>query len=214
MAAVILNRRIRVHGAENSGGRPRVSRFLTQLAHPGGERLLAGLPAFYRAFDASGELARLLGVFEALLFDGEADARHGLPGIERELHAIPALFAPLGSAARTPAPFVGWLASWLAFTPHALFDEPALRRIAAGIVPLYGLRGTRAYLERLIGLCFDDVGQVRIDDRPRVGFTIGASAIGSDTRLGESFSQRIAARPASLPARVSRPTGEGIVVYM
>ena len=168
-----------------------------------GDRMLAGLPAVFEASDVSGDLARLLGVFEALFFgdshlaggdaSGSGASGSRLPGIERSLRAIPALFAPLGNDAyadpeadrRTPDHFLHWLATWLAFTPHALFSPTALRRIVAGIVPLYGLRGTRDYLLRLLALCFDEVREVHIDDRPRVGFTIGSSVLGSDTRLAE-----------------------------
>ncbi len=153
------------------------------------DRMFASLPDVYRASDESGDLARLLGVFEALFFGHAGEPPAGLPGIERRLPAIPALFAPLGSpadrSARTPEPFLNWLASWLAFTPHALFAPAALRRVVAGIVPLYGLRGTRDYLVRLVALCFDEVRTVDVDDRPRVGFTVGSSRLGSDSRLAQ-----------------------------
>lgn len=156
-----------------------------------GQRMLASLPSIYRAgaaADPGGDLARLLGVFEALYFgDDDAAALAGLPGIERSVRAIPTLFAPLGSAvdpqSRTPEPFLNWLATWLAFTPHALFGADALRRIISGIVPLYGLRGTQAYLVQLIGLCFAEVRHVHVDDRPSAGLTIGSATIGSDTLL-------------------------------
>lgn len=156
---------------------------------PSADRMFASLPDVFRASDDSGDLARLLAVFEELFF-GDPDRRDPrLPGIERSVQAIPALFAPLGdgtaSSLRTPAPFLHWLASWLAFTPHALFSSAALRRIVAGIVPLYGLRGTRDYLVRLIELCFDDVRSVHVDDRPHVGFTIGSAVIGSGTLLAQ-----------------------------
>ena len=156
-----------------------------------GQRMLASLPSIYRAgaaADPGGDLARLLGVFEALYFgDDAAAALVGLPGIERSVQAIPTLFAPLGSdvdpQSRTPEPFLNWLATWLAFTPHALFGADALRRIISGIVPLYGLRGTQAYLVQLIGLCFAEVRHVHVDDRPSAGLTIGSATIGSDTLL-------------------------------
>lgn len=164
-----------------------------------GERMLANLPSIYRADesgDASlgGDLARLLGVFEALFFgDDAATSRTGLIGIERSVQALPTLFAPLGTTAdphaRTPEPLLHWLASWLAFTPHALFAPDRLRRIIAGIVPLYGLRGTRDYMVQLIGLCFEEVRGVLIDERPSAGLTIGTAVIGSGTYLlrGRAF---------------------------
>lgn len=158
-----------------------------------GDRLFAALPAVYREGDASGDLGRLLGVLEALFFTGSRVEDAALPGIERQLPALPALFSPAegdeceGARWSTPEGFLHWLAAWLAFTPHALFDAEALRRISAGIVPLYGLRGTRDYLLRLLHLCFGpELAAVHLDDRPRVGFTIGRSMVGQDTRLARS----------------------------
>lgn len=159
-----------------------------------GDRLFAALPAVFRAADATGDLARLLAAFETLLFDGEGDRDDQggapLPGLERTLLALPALFAPQGGLRHgcadrfTPEPFLPWLASWLGFTPHALFAPQALRRIAAGIVPLHGLRGTREHLEKLLALCFEgEHVAFAVDDRPRSGFTVGFSRVGEDTRL-------------------------------
>lgn len=163
------------------------------MAPEPGDRMFASLPAVFRDRDDSGDLARLLGVFEALFFTGSSAQAAVLPGIERQLPAVPALFSPhpgpecQGATWRTPDAFMHWLAAWLSFTPHALFQPEALRRIVAGIVPLYGQRGTRDYLERLLDLCFGaEVAKLHIDDRPRVGFTIGESVLGIDTRLAES----------------------------
>lgn len=150
-------------------------------------RLLAHLPALYRSPEAGDDLRRLLGVFDELLFTGQRDAQ--VPGIERELAGLPALFAPLGTEGdetrRTPARFLPWIASWLAFVPHGLFEAEALRRIVAGIVPLYGRRGTREYLERLLELCFDEIDAVRVDERDLGGLCLGRSRIGVDTLLAE-----------------------------
>jgi phage tail-like protein len=90
-------------------------------------------------------------------------------------------------AARTPDRFLHWLATWLSFTPHALFPPETLRRIIGGIVPMYGFRGTRDYLVRLLELCLGDMAaHIHVDDRPSVGFTIGGSTVGVDTRLAVS----------------------------
>jgi phage tail-like protein len=155
------------------------------------ERLLASLPAVFQQRDEQGDLARLLGAFGAMFFDGDdgaGDRRAALPGIERSLQAIPALFAPGPDSGpgtpRTPDAFVPWLAAWLGFTPHALFSTDELRRIVAAIVPLYGLRGSRDYLQRLLLLCFGlpERGVV-VEDRPRVGLVVGDARIGSSSRL-------------------------------
>jgi len=164
------------------------------MTHNPAERMLASLPAVFLQRDESGDLARLLGAFGEMFFDGDGDRhgnwRSGLPGIERSVRAIPALFAPAPDAApgdmRTPDAFVHWLAGWLGFTPNALFATDELRRIITGIVPLYGLRGSREYLQQLLPLCFGLApNSVQVDDRPRVGLTIGSARIGSGTRLTE-----------------------------
>lgn len=151
-------------------------------------RLVDNLPAIYRG---SEPVRGLLAAFEELLFTGHRDAKVELTGIENALRALPSLFAPLGldagndASPPTPARFLPWIASWLAFTPHGLFEPEQLRRIVAGIVPLYGCRGTRAYMKQLLELCFDDVAQVRVDERDLTGLCLGRSRIGIDTLLAE-----------------------------
>jgi phage tail-like protein len=138
-------------------------------------------------------LARLLDVLAAFFFTGRTVDDRFLPGLEQRLDEIPALFSPMGAPqdelriGRTPDRFLHWLATWLSFTPHALFPPESLRRIVGGIVPLYGRRGTRDYLVRLLELCFgDELARIQVDDRPSVGFTIGQSVLGIDTRLAVS----------------------------
>jgi phage tail-like protein len=113
--------------------------------------------------------------------------------LEQYLDEIPVLFAPIAAPEdglrvwRTPDRFLHWIASWLGFTPYALFSPAALRRILGGIVPLYGRRGTRDYLVRLVELGFEDeIAQIQVDDRPTVGFTIGQSTLGVDSLLAVS----------------------------
>lgn len=153
-----------------------------------GTRLLDNLPAIYRASDSAGHLRRLLGIFEETLFHG--DGRE-LPGIEQQIETIPGLFSPLGSddpvpftIGKTPDRFLPWLATWVAFTPHALFTPEQLRIIISRIAPLYGRRGTRTYLEQLLKICFDEISEVTIDDEPVQGLVIGQAKIGEDTLLG------------------------------
>jgi phage tail-like protein len=191
-------------------------------------RLLDMLPALYRgggdAGDggdaAAGDLPALLDAFEALFFDdGAADAGPArLPGIAARLDAVPALFAPLGldpadpagdpgAVDRTPEHFLPWLASWLAFTPRDLFEPRRLRRVVAGIVPLYGRRGTRAYLEALLALCFEEIAGVRIDERGRAGLRVGASRLGIDSLLAEEQPFRFDVDVELRPVRDAAPTG-------
>lgn len=153
-----------------------------------GLRLLGSLPAIYRASDSAGHLRRLLGIFEETLFHGGAQ---DLPGIEQQIEAIPGFFDPLGNDhtepfnhAKAPDRFLPWLATWVAFTPHALFTPAQLRVIISRIAPLYGRRGTRIYLEQLLKICFDEISAVTIDDEPVQGLIIGQARVGEDTLLG------------------------------
>jgi phage tail-like protein len=159
-------------------------------------RLLDHLPAIYRQPDAGDDLRRLLQVLEEFFFTGHHDAphdaRHRVMGIEQGLQALPALFAPLGldegshdAQHRTPQRFVPWLATWLAFAPQQHFEPERLRHIVAGIVPLYGRRGTRGYMEELLRLCFDEIDDVRIDEQDRAGLHLGRSTLGVDSLLAE-----------------------------
>lgn len=155
-----------------------------------GDRMLDNLPAIYRAADQSGQLRALLATFEAILLDS-ADPK--VPSFSQQIDAIPGLLAPLGveepaaaqapAHARTPDRFLPWLAQWVAFSPYRLFPADRLRIIIAGIVPLYGRRGTRQYLKALLRLCFDGVSEVRIDENPWHGFTIGRARLGQDSNL-------------------------------
>lgn len=187
-------------------------------------RLLAALPAIYRATDDSGQLRALLTAFERLLL---ASGDPNSPSIADEIDAIPSLFAPLGvepsaqwptasgpariqSDKRPPAPerFLPWLAQWVAFTPYRYFSADELRRIVAGIVPLYGRRGTREYMQELLVLCFGEIEALSIDENPVHGFVIGRAQLGVDTVLAvsEPFRFRVEIR---LRARAADGAHEG-----
>lgn len=172
--------------------------------------MIESLPAVYRAVDESGDLAALLDVFEQLLFRGSDHPDIALEGIEAGLSRIPALFVPQAgeAVAQTPERFLPMLARSLSFTPHAHFPALALRRILAGIVPMYGHRGTREYLQQLLALCFaDEIGAVHIDDRPRTGFAIGHSRLGIDTRLARDRHFWFVVRVQPLPPPPGSPPG-------
>ena len=154
-----------------------------------GTRMLDSLPAIYRASDSAGHLRQLLVVFEEVLF--YSTEAQEIPGIEQQIDATPGIFSPLGdentqqlSYSKTPDRFLPWLATWVAFTPHALFKPGRLRTIISGIAPLYGKRGTRVYLEQLLKLCFEEISEVKINDEPLEGFFIGRAKVGVDTLFG------------------------------
>lgn len=154
-----------------------------------GARMLDSIPAIYRNNDATGHLQRLLGVFEEVLLYQDGS---GIPGIEQQIDAIPGIFSPLGDEntsglihIQTPDRFLPWLATWVAFTPYESFSPDRLRKIISGIVPLYGIRGTRIYLEKLLKLCFEEISKVEIDENPASKFRIGSARIGMDTLFGD-----------------------------
>ena len=159
---------------------------LLQVEH----RLLAELPAIYAEADRGpgrGELRRLLAAFEAVLLGtpGSASPR----GYEQCIDALPSLLArdalPGGFDDAARDAFAPWLASqWVAFAPFAHFEPARLRRIAAGIVPLYGRRGTASCLVGLLQLCFDELAQVSLREHLTGGFVVGSTALGGDTPLG------------------------------
>jgi phage tail-like protein len=183
--------------------------------------MLDSLPAIYGNSDTRGHLQRLLGVFEEVLFyNNDPHA----PGIEQQIDSIPNFFSPLGyelvhdlaaqdevkhEVKRTPERFLPWLATWVAFTPHALFSADQLRVIISGIAPLYSKRGTRDYLEQLLKLCFPEIHAVEIDDNPVPGFIIGQAKLGEDTLFGDErpFWFRVgidAQRPNTGPNTIER----------
>jgi phage tail-like protein len=156
-------------------------------------RLLEQLPAIYRAEGSDSDLALLLAAFEELLFIDPQESPDRASSVENRLLQLPALLAPLGLASgpgaaassSTPRHFLPWLATWFAFSPHNFVAPDRLRHVIAGIVPLYGRRGTREYLQSLLGLCFDEIVSVRVDDSDFGGLRIGVSRLGSDSMLIE-----------------------------
>lgn len=157
------------------------------------DRLLASLPAVYREVDlgpGSGDLRTLLGAFERVLIGAPGTARP--EGYEQCVAALPSLLSPEhspgGFDAETRDAFVPWLAArWVAFTPFAHFKADRLRRIVAGIVPLYSRRGTPAYLIELLRLCFDDeITDIELREHLSGGLILGESQIGISTRLGSA----------------------------
>jgi hypothetical protein len=186
-----------------------------------GQRLLAQLPAIYAQADrassgGSGDLQRLLAAFETVLF-GPLAGPHA-PGFEQRIALLPALLAPGDGQATAPiepgvrAAFAHWLAArWVGFTPHAHFDAPTLERIVAGIVPMYGRRGTAGFLVGLLHLAFDEIAHVHVHEHAGGGLRLGEAIVGESTRLTQPldfcFGVRVALhpRPAGREATAQAP---------
>lgn len=155
------------------------------------------LPPVY--LDApDGVLARLLALFEALMAGMEdpplrllAPGRtEAVPGLERLLDGIgrysDPLEAPAGSVDDdTPGffddDFLPYLASWVALGLRQHWPEAKKRRLIAGIVPLYKLRGTREGIARTLEIFVES--PVRI--REELGIQVGVRAtVDVDTTVG------------------------------
>lgn len=161
------------------------------------------LPSVYQGSPA---LDELLAVLEMLLLHCE-DAGEA-PALGDRIAAIPALFTPLaagpspekaetGSAAglvrETPDEFLPWLASWVGVSRRLvdLLSENAaadshntiLRKVIAGIVPLYTLRGTAAYLQAMLKLLLPVVEEVGIHDEDLPGLRLSISGLGKNSWL-------------------------------
>ena len=155
-------------------------------------RLLASLPAVYREADRGaghGDLQALLAAFEAVLL-GTTDSA-APEGYEQRIAALPSLLSPTREAGAfaeaTRDAFLPWIAArWVAFTPFAHFEPARLRRIVAGIVPLYARRGTPAYLIALLHLCFDEVAHVGLREHLSGGLRVGEGQVGRTTQLGSA----------------------------
>jgi phage tail-like protein len=103
------------------------------------------LPAVYRDDPF---LGAFLGAFE-----------HVLAGLDARIDDVPRYFDP----ATTDAEFLPWLSSWVALTLRADWDEATQRNFLQQVVPLYGMRGTRHGLQRILELYTDQNVEI-IDD--------------------------------------------------
>jgi phage tail-like protein len=178
--------------------------------------LLKYLPAIYQESGWGGEdpavsafIGDFLVAFEKVLLGredgiepkgGSAEflgvAPRRFQGVEEKIAGLHALF----DAARTPACFLDWLASWSALTLPMELSEPRRRALLANMIPLYRIRGTKTYIERLLALFIG--GGATVDDHSEPGFQIGrTSTIAKNTYLGGST-------PHFFRVRLSLPAGE------
>ena len=146
--------------------------------------LIDFLPA---AFGRSQELRAFLTPFQAIFVrsdsdsqvSGGADAR-ALRSLEEQIGRIPSLLSP----ADAPDDFLPWLAQWAAISLYS--DARDRRRLVAQMIPLYRIRGTKEYVERVLRLYLD--GNVAVEEDELPGMAVGVAdkaQLGLNTRLGE-----------------------------
>ena len=144
------------------------------------EGWLRYLPAIYQQDPGSREfLTRLLALFESLLAD---------PG--QLMDTLPRLIDPWAAPDESQAPWLAWLAGWLALDLDDTWDEARRRLIVAEAFELYGRRGTTAGLRRLVSLAAGAPAYVH-EGALRAGAwrLQGASTLGVDTQLSPAYPQ-------------------------
>jgi phage tail-like protein len=151
---------------------------------------LEHLPAVFREGAEPGRppfLGRFLLAFEHLL-TGLGDPAE--PGLDELLDRVPDYFDP----ERAPAPFLDWLAGWVAVALRGDLEvgvvgggadagRPRARALVAAAVPLYRLRGTKRGMEALIRLFTGGLAPTITE--VSVPLQLGrTSTIGLDTQIG------------------------------
>jgi len=158
-----------------------------------GSRLIEYLPSVYHEANARDHLLDdFLLAFETILLGRDSEPGHGrqvnetgkestdhgtrIEGLEQKIARLHVLFNP----EETPENFLPWLASWVALDLRADLPRPRRRKLLANIVPLYQIRGTKKYMEKVLQLHLD--GDVTVDDSELPRFQVGVhSTLGSDT---------------------------------
>ncbi len=156
--------------------------------------LIEYLPAIYQEADPSHPqmfLGQFLLAFERVLLGqhgetadaqrvvGDKSADTAIEGLGEKIATLHRVFDP----GETPEEFLPWLASWAALSFRAELSVPRRRRLLANIIPLYRIRGTRRYLEKLLELCVDAI--VSVTDVEIPGLQLERhSTVGFDTYLG------------------------------
>lgn len=147
-----------------------------------GSLLLDYLPAIYRR---SEQIQAFLAPFQELLigpdqehWDGQGQGPKS--SLQERIRSIPAVFDPEA----TSPEFLPWLAQWAVLSSHEGLSESRRRTLIKEIVPLYAIRGTRAYLETVLNLYTGGLANVAELELPAIAVGV-RSIVGQDTRLGE-----------------------------
>jgi phage tail-like protein len=111
--------------------------------------------------------------------DGSGETKRGFESLEDEITDLHRLFEP----DHTPPQFLAWLAGWAALSLESSISLERRRKLVASIIPLYRIRGTKAYLEELLRLHLEAPAAVDEEERPHL--QVGRhSTVGQDTYLG------------------------------
>lgn len=137
--------------------------FLPEIRHmklyAGNRSFLSYLPMIYQTGGREDFLGRFLGMFEAVYQDLE----ERIAGSARQLDPMAA-----------EPEFLHWLARWVGISNAHLWQEEKLRLLLEGIVKKNMIRGTREYMEHMIGtftgerpffLEYGEIEQYRGNDR-------------------------------------------------
>ena len=143
------------------------------------------MPAIYHE---SEDLGVLLSVFEKILYgeDGENKSRKGpRPSLDELIPVVDSIatISCLFDAAETPRDFLPWLARWVALSHFDGLSEQRQRKLIADIVPLYALKGTKKYLEKMLEFFKPEDTTVSIEDQQLDGFVVGKVELGKNSRL-------------------------------
>jgi len=177
-------------------------------------RLIELLPAIYQDPGIEGRpsnyLPRFLRAFETVLYgtlksneaaeDNKAVAdMDATQGLRDKIQLLGKLLDPWLADDK----FLPWLAGWMALSLHSNLAPERKRELIANMIPLYRIRGTRKYLEKLLSLCVDVPTAVEEEDVPAL--QIGKhSTLGKDMYIGGGaphfFRVKIVASQLSVPA--------------
>lgn len=125
-------------------------------------------------------------------YDGDLDSVAGLGQKIERLHELfdpypeqpdPKQPEPEQPPAKTPARFLPWLASFAALSLPAGMSEVKQRQLVKGMISLYGIRGTKKYLETLLDLCLDGQSSVSEEEIPPMQLGVNHQ-VGVDTYIG------------------------------
>jgi phage tail-like protein len=114
--------------------------------------------------------------YERLLLGGYR--KEDRPGLEQVIELLYTYIHPRD----TPREFLPWLAQWVALAVRADIPEECTRNLIANLIPLYRIRGTKKYLEKILALVLQ-VPATIVDDFPPLQVA-RHSRVGHDTFIG------------------------------